>query len=95
MVINHKKWRFLLSPWSVLVGVLLGLYIGIYNKALIPYIAPFGTLYLNILKMCILPILITAISTSLGKFMKSNVSVSYIKKMALISFNQKYYSKKI
>ncbi|MBF0226927.1 MAG: cation:dicarboxylase symporter family transporter [Desulfobacterales bacterium] len=81
---KRTKFDFLLSLWAVLAGVFIGGYLGIFQKDIVPYIAPFGKIYLTTLKMCILPILLTAISISLGRLMRSEVANQYLKKMLLI-----------
>ena len=37
-------------------------------------IAPFGNIYLSLLQMCILPVLVCAVASSLGKLVKSSNS---------------------
>ena len=74
----------LLSPWVVLSAVFIGAYLGIYQKELVPIIAPVGGWYLSLLQMCILPILLSAIAGSLGRLMRSEVSNRYLKKMLLV-----------
>lgn len=75
---------WLLSPWTVLFSVILGAYLGIYQKGMVPFIAPVGEWYLSLLKMCILPILLSAIAGSLGRLMRSEVKGQYLTKMLFI-----------
>ncbi|MBF0371447.1 MAG: cation:dicarboxylase symporter family transporter [Magnetococcales bacterium] len=76
--------HFLKSPWAVLVGASCGVYLGLWQEEVVPVIAPLGHAYLSILKMCVLPILVTAISVSLGRLMRSDVSGPYLRRMAII-----------
>ncbi len=82
---NAKQgFEWLLSPWVVLVGVFFGAFIGIYQKNLVPYFEPIGDWYLSLLQMCILPILLSAIASSLGRLMRSEVRYLYLKKMLVV-----------
>ncbi|MEW5721647.1 MAG: cation:dicarboxylase symporter family transporter, partial [Thermodesulfobacteriota bacterium] len=49
-----------------------------------PIVAPYGQMYLSILEMCILPILIAAIISSLGRLMKSEAASKYLARMSFI-----------
>ena len=73
--------KVLRSGWTVLIAVGIGIYIGLYKHEYVQYIAPIGQVYLDILKMCILPILLTAIAGSISKLMRSNGNNGYIKRM--------------
>ena len=75
---------FLLSPWSILAGAACGIYLGLWYKEVVPTVSPLGYAYLNILKMCVLPILVTSISASLGYLMRSQVSGSYLRRMTIL-----------
>ena len=79
--------RLLSSPWSSFFGALVGAYVGLQQPDLAPFLAPIGQIYLNTLKMCILPILITAISTSLGRNVKSKAGGHMMRRMALVFFS--------
>ena len=72
------------SGWTVLMAVGIGIYIGLCKHEYVAYISPIGKIYLDILKMCILPILITAISGSISRLMQSNGNNSYIKRMLAV-----------
>ncbi len=76
--------KVLRSGWTILVSVVLGIYIGLYKHEYVHYIAPIGQVYLDLLKMCILPILITAISASISKLMQSTGDNGYIKRMLIV-----------
>ena len=59
--------RFLLSPLTILAGMLAGTYIGFTNESLAQLLAPVGEIYLALLMMCVLPIMIGAIVSGLGR----------------------------
>ena len=75
--------RWMLSAPAALAGVVLGCLIGVYAKGVVPYIAPYGEIYLWILQMCILPILLSAVASSLGTIVSSHESRAYLKRMLL------------
>jgi len=42
-----KAGKFLLSPWAILIGMVIGAVIGIYFKSAVPHIKPVGDVYEN------------------------------------------------
>ncbi len=82
---NTKSFAFLLSPVSMLIGVLVGVLIGIARPDWVPFVAPVGDIYLSTLKMCIAPILSTAIALNIGRLIQSNLGSSYLKKIFIIT----------
>jgi proton glutamate symport protein len=85
--IRLNQWQILeklRSPWAVLISVLLAVYVGIAHPTLAKTIAPFGDLYLGLLKMCVLPILLSAITASLGRLMSSPDAKQYIRKILVV-----------
>ncbi len=77
----QNKLSFLLSPWSVMLGMLAGVIIGLYYSQLVVYLEPVGEVYLTVLMMCVIPILASAIITSIGKLVRSEGAGKYIKKI--------------
>ncbi|TRW90365.1 dicarboxylate/amino acid:cation symporter [Candidatus Methylobacter oryzae] len=72
------------NGWTVLIAVIIGIYIGLFKHEYIVYVAPIGKIYLDILKMCILPILVTAISLSIARLVLAKENHTYIGKMLII-----------
>jgi proton glutamate symport protein len=72
------------NPWTILCSASFAIYIGISQPDFAKSLAPFGNIYLSLLKMCVLPILITAITMSIGKLMVSNEAVRYIKRVMTV-----------
>ncbi|MBF0424427.1 MAG: cation:dicarboxylase symporter family transporter [Magnetococcales bacterium] len=70
-MVVRKTGRFLLNPWTILLSVVVGTAIGLINDSLARQLAPFGNLYLNLLKMSVTPILISAIAVSVGRLIHS------------------------
>jgi len=82
--ILDKFTKLMRSGWTILFAVGLGIYIGLYQHDYVQYVAPIGHIYLDILKMCILPILITAISMSIARLLQTEGESSFIKRMLIV-----------
>jgi len=87
------KASILKHPVSILGGVAIGAVIGFFNTPISNFlrIGDFaqlisfpGQLYLFYLQMTVIPIVITAISSSLGKLMRSKSGAGLIKKIAVV-----------
>ncbi len=76
--------KVLRNGWTVLIAVSIGIYIGLFKHEYVAYVAPVGKIYLDILKMCILPILVTAISVSIARLMLAKEDNTYIGRMLII-----------
>lgn len=81
---KNKLFSFLLSPYSMLVGLISGILIGLFQTEWVPYIGPFGHIYLTALQMCIAPILLSAISLNIGRLIQSSLGGVYLKKIVVI-----------
>lgn len=67
----------------VFVAAAIGAYIGFYQPEYIKYVEPFGNLYISILQMCILPILMSAISLSIGKLIKQTDQKGFLNRLVI------------
>lgn len=76
-----KSW--LLSPWLILIGVFTGAIIGIFNRELANTLFPFGTLYLRLLQMLVLPMLMTAVISGLGNLFVSGMKKSQLTRLII------------
>ncbi|MGD1713264.1 dicarboxylate/amino acid:cation symporter [Dapis sp. BLCC M172] len=72
------------NPWSIVPGILLGLYLGIFQKNLSLILTPYGNLYLELLKMCVLPLLFSAITMSVGRLISSSDASEYVKRILIV-----------
>lgn len=78
---KENRFNFLLSPWLVLFGMSLGIIIGVYFKDLALLLKPLGDIYISFLKMCILPIMVSAVLVSLSKLLRSSDTNTCLKKI--------------
>lgn len=76
--------EWLRSPWAIFASVILATYIGTAHKEFAVSLAPVGELYLGLLKMCVLPILLAAITTSIGRLMQSSNAAQYVKRILVV-----------
>ncbi|MFA5479986.1 MAG: cation:dicarboxylase symporter family transporter [Candidatus Muiribacteriota bacterium] len=81
-----RIFKLMLNPYIVIAGMIAGIVYGLWIKENSPFIFGFGDLYLTLLQMCSLPIMITAIISSLGKIFRNKDAYVYIKKLLLLIF---------
>ncbi len=79
-------FNLMLNPYIVILAMILGIGYGLWVKKDSPIIFGFGDLYLTLLQMCSLPIMVTAIISSLGKIFRNKDASTYIKKLLIIIF---------
>jgi proton glutamate symport protein len=72
------------NPWTILCSALIAIYLGASQPNFAKSLAPFGNIYLSLLKMCVLPILISAITMSIGRLMVSHDAGRYIKRVFIV-----------
>lgn len=73
--------KILTNPFTVLMALILGTFIGLYDKQLASIISPLGKIYLAALQMSVVPLIIVMITCSIARFMQLKslkISVSYI-----------------
>ena len=62
-----KIGNILLHPAVVFGGAGIGAWVGLTNRELAMDMAPYGQIYLALLQMCVIPIMVSAVMSSLGK----------------------------
>lgn len=75
--------KLLGSPWAIIISLILGILIGSKFQGIAPIIAPIGQLYIALFKMCVLPILLSGITMSIGRLMTRPDASEYIKRILL------------
>ena len=78
--------KHFLSLGLLILSMAIGTSIGIFFKPLSSFLAPWGELYINVLKMCVIPLVASAIISSISKFFHSKLLGKYLKK-ALLTFS--------
>lgn len=75
---------FMLSPWAILIAMAAGVVFGAVDKPLAAAAAPVGAIYLSLLQMCILPILLSAVASSLGGLVRQKETRSAVRKVSIV-----------
>lgn len=74
------------SPWLIFAGMLAGVLLGLFNEELALKLTPLGDIFIAFLSMCVIPIMATAIITSVGRLLSSKEAGVYLKRIVLIFF---------
>jgi len=75
-----------MSPWFILACLAAGVLIGVYLPETARWAAPAGDMYLRLLQMCVLPIMVTAIISSVAGLLSSGVSGRMLIRIIIIFF---------
>ena len=78
---DSRRFTWLLSSKAVLAGMVVGTAIGLVDKNLAARLAPAGNLYLAFLQMCVMPIMLGAITSSFGQLLRSQTSKKLLARM--------------
>lgn len=85
MRLRLRLRQSLYTSWMVAGGFLvLGLYLGLYQKGAARAIAPLGDLYLDLLRMCILPYLLAVVTVSLGRLLRSQHAGGQLRRIVIV-----------
>ncbi|MBB6673762.1 dicarboxylate/amino acid:cation symporter [Cohnella nanjingensis] len=76
--------RWLRSIWAMVGAIVAGVLVGLYEPRLAEKLVPYGNLYLSFLKMCVIPIMVTAIIASVGRLFMSTGSFKVLRRMTLV-----------
>ncbi|WP_455381909.1 cation:dicarboxylate symporter family transporter [Salinispira pacifica] len=74
----------LTSPWSILVSVAIAVVIGLLFRDVAQVLKPFGLMYLYLLEMTVLPIIVSAIISSVAGLAKSTGMRDFLVRMILV-----------
>jgi Na+/H+-dicarboxylate symporter len=74
--------RILRSPLTVVAFIIGGVLCGIYFPAFSKALAPIGSTYLNLLKMVVLPFIVSSVIFSMRSMVRDPQSASYLVKVA-------------
>ncbi len=74
-----KILKVLQSPITLLLSMALGIIISIYARWLVVYLKPISTIYISLLEMCIIPIVICAVTVNIGTLLGSEDKKLFLK----------------
>ncbi|MBX9697028.1 MAG: dicarboxylate/amino acid:cation symporter, partial [Alphaproteobacteria bacterium] len=86
-MLNIWKQRlisFVTSPYLIILGLLLGLYIGAFHKDIGKILDPFGQIYLAALQMTIIPLIFVSVATSIANLLSSNHAKEFLKQIVRV-----------
>ena len=81
---KQPAWALLNHPVLILVSILIGIFIGLFSKRISSLLAPIGEMYLYFIQMCVIPILIAAIVSSIAKIIRTREGRESFKTIALV-----------
>jgi Na+/H+-dicarboxylate symporter len=70
--------RLLTNPWVLFGSLFLGVYVGLYQKTAAAVLAPVADIYIELLKMVLLPFMISAIVLSLSRLFGSESMTRHV-----------------
>jgi len=76
--------RFLLNPVAVFLGLGLGGVLGWLDKGQTPVIGTLGEIYVRLLQMCVIPLLFTAVATSLSRLFMDGAANRYFTRLVIL-----------
>jgi Na+/H+-dicarboxylate symporter len=81
---HERLARWSASPWVLLGGVGLGALIGVVAPRAAAALAPVGEVYLDLLTMCVLPVMMTALVSAVARALNSGAGLDYLRRLAAV-----------
>jgi len=72
------------SIWAIIGAIGAGVMVGLYQPDFAKVLVPYGDLYLSFLKMCVIPIMVTAIVSSVGRLFMSKNTTKVLQRMIIV-----------
>ncbi|MGE3536493.1 MAG: dicarboxylate/amino acid:cation symporter [Candidatus Tectimicrobiota bacterium] len=82
--VTRSRAALLKHPLVILLSIVLGVFLGVYEKGLAQALAPLGELYLFFIQMTVYPILVSAIVSGLARLIQAHSAGGNLLRMALI-----------
>jgi len=83
---SKSRTPWIKSPWTVLAAIILGGSFGYFFPEAGSRFSPAARIFIGLMQMCILPIMVTAIVSSLGRLIKSPGAARMLKTMIIFMF---------
>lgn len=80
----QRLFAILRSPWTVIASVVVAVFFGLKFPSLALTLQPLGDIYLSLLKMVVLPFLLSSIICSISKLVQSDAAREYMGRMAAV-----------
>jgi proton glutamate symport protein len=75
---------WLLSSWAIFSGIIAGCVIGLEFKELADHLTILAQIFLSLIQMCIIPIVITAVVSSLARLVARRISALFLCRLFMI-----------
>lgn len=66
-----EKIKILQHPVTIIISLLIGILIGIFFKDQALKVEPIGNLYVTLLQMCVIPVMVSSITVSIGRLVRN------------------------
>lgn len=83
-VLKGGLGRLLLHPVAIFTGLIAGGVVGWLDKGQMPVIGTLGEIYIRLLQMCVIPLLFTAVATSLSRLFLDGAANRYFTRLVLL-----------
>lgn len=83
-VLKGRLGRLLLHPVAIFAGLIAGGVLGWLDKGQMPVIGTLGDIYIRLLQMCVIPLLFTAVATSLSRLFLDGAANRYFTRLVLL-----------
>lgn len=80
-LVQFLDW--MLSPYMIIIMFVLGGFLGHYYPDFSYTLSPFGELFIDLLMMCVIPLMVTAITSSLAHIIRNHHAKAYFLRMVL------------
>lgn len=80
---KQKTLAFLRNPWVLIAAMVLGVLISQYCKPLLPAMDFIANVYLRLLQMCVIPIVVCAVTVNVGNLLRGGNKSLLFKWLAL------------
>lgn len=80
----ERLGRCAASPWVLLGSVGLGALVGVLVPRAATAVAPIGEVYLDLLTMCVLPVMMTALVSAVARALNSGAGIDYLRRLAAV-----------
>lgn len=79
-----SRFEWLKSVWAIVAAMVLGAVIGLYAPGWAFVLSNIGNMYISFLIMCVPPIMLTAISSSLARLVNNESAGRHIRRMLVV-----------
>lgn len=84
MPARERLRRWAASPWVLLASVGVGAGLGLWAPRAARMAAPVGEVYLDLLTMCVLPVMMTALVSAVARALGSGAGLHYLRRLSAV-----------